>query len=321
MRSSVIRIEQLARERAEQQARRVPWQHLHEACNQYIEWQEFFLWVRSIIESEGGIPSWLAPVLDERCPGFLPTAKELQPKGIRTRPLALRLEDWIEEHAFVVAKDQGWFNAITYYSARDPRYQRAEVCWSECVKQWKRNKPLQYPSFEEWSVMASKCDETAHLLPRERKARSSLKHAHPERLSQAVSRYLDLEALSHWAQLASDHCSELPDEVVAELNHRYPGFLGTCSQDRKRDSGTLPAAFEQLLNWGIEHCFHDAKAEGWFDAVLLQAHNHARAIRTSEYAEHCRELWMSAKGPDPFPPFEQWRHDADCYIESDASAL
>ena len=81
--------------------------------HRYIEWQELFFWVRSIIESEGGIPNWLAPVLDERCPGFLPAAQELAPNGAKARPLALLLEDWIDEHTFAVPKNQGWFDAIT----------------------------------------------------------------------------------------------------------------------------------------------------------------------------------------------------------------
>ena len=319
MRTSVFRVQQLARKRAESQARRIPWQQLHESCNRYIEWQEFFLWIRSIIEVEGGIPNWLAPVLDERCPGFLPAAKELAPKEAKARPLALRLEDWIDEHAFAAAKEQGWFNAITYYSVRDPRYQRAEVCWSSCVKKWKKDKPVRYPSFEEWRAMALQCDGTAHLLARERTLRSSFKLVDPDRLSQAVSCYIDLEALSHWAQLASDHYPELPNEVVVELDHRYPGFLGAGSKGGERESSTALASFEQLMNWGIEHYFQDAKAEGWFDAVLVQAQNHPRAIRTREYVEHCKEC-RGAKGRKPFPSFEQWRQDADSYIEGGAGS-
>ena len=79
------------------------------------------------------IPDWLAEILQERCPGFLETEKALTPKARKARPLALRLEDWIDDHIFGFAKQEGWFSAITYYAIRDPRYQRAEVCWSECV--------------------------------------------------------------------------------------------------------------------------------------------------------------------------------------------
>jgi len=60
-----------ARERADNEARRVPWQKLLEARDHYLDWQEFYLWVRSILEVERRVPAWLREVLDDRCPGFL----------------------------------------------------------------------------------------------------------------------------------------------------------------------------------------------------------------------------------------------------------
>lgn len=131
-----------------------------DARNQYIDWQEFYLWVRSILEAENGIPDWLVEILDTRCPGFLENEKRLTPRASRSRPLPLRLEDWIDDHIFDFAKQEGWFNAITFYAVREPRYQRAEVCRSECVERWKKAKPLRYPSFEEWKDMAAGCDNT-----------------------------------------------------------------------------------------------------------------------------------------------------------------
>ena len=134
-------------------------------------------------KSKRRIPDWLAEILNDRCPGFLQTEKELTPKAAKNRPLPLRLEDWIDEHVFEFAKKEGWFNAITYYAIRDPRYQRAEVCWSECVEKWKKTRPLRYPSFEEWKGLAAECDETARLVASEREARSSSKLVDPDRLS------------------------------------------------------------------------------------------------------------------------------------------
>ena len=43
---------------------------LYEARNQYIDWQEFILWARSILEVEGRVPDWLAETLNNRCPRF-----------------------------------------------------------------------------------------------------------------------------------------------------------------------------------------------------------------------------------------------------------
>ena len=132
MLDSAARLQRAARERAGGEARRIPWQRLYEASNQYIDWQESYLWVRSILEVEDRIPDWLVEILNARCPGFIESERALSPKTVKTRPLHFHLEDWIDDHIFAFAKEEGWFNAITYYAVRDPRYQRAEVCWSEC---------------------------------------------------------------------------------------------------------------------------------------------------------------------------------------------
>ena len=195
MRNSTAQLQRAARERADDEARRIPWQRLLDTQNQYIDWQEFYLWVRSILEVEDRIPDWLIEILNARVPGFIETERALTPKAAKARPLHFRLEDWIDEHIFAFAKQEGSFFAITYYAIRDPRYQRAEVCWSECTEKWKKAKPIQYPSFEEWKALAAQCDETAHLVARERKARASVKLVDPVRLSEAVARYIDYEGL------------------------------------------------------------------------------------------------------------------------------
>ena len=164
MRNTAVQLQRLARERADEQARRIPWRRLLDTRTQYIDWQEFYLWARSILEVEGQIPDWLVDILKERCPGFLERDKTLTAKAVKEKPLALHLEDWIDEHIFGFAKNEGWFNAITYYAVRDQRYQRAEVCWSECVEKWRRAKPIPYPSFEEWKGLMATQEKPAKTL-------------------------------------------------------------------------------------------------------------------------------------------------------------
>jgi hypothetical protein len=309
------RLQSLARERADEEARRIPWQRLLEARDQYIDWQEFCLWVRSILEVEERIPEWLGETLSDRCPGFTESEKETTSTNIQSKPLPFRLEDWIDNQIFGFAKQEGWFNAIAFYAIREPRYQRAEVCWSESVEQWKCTKPSRYPSFDEWKETAAQCDDTARLAPEARKVRASAKRVVPERLAEAVSRYIDWEALAYWARPAMEIAPELPLVVVSELSRRCPGFLA-IHPVQARTSG--PAReWERLMGWVAEHCFQEAKAEGWWDAVLIEAQNHPRAIRTMEFADHCDELW-DAQLPEPYPQFDDWRKAADSYVESPA---
>jgi hypothetical protein len=291
MRNTAVQLQRIARERADKQSRRIPWQRLLDTRTQYIDWQEFYLWARSILEVEEQIPDWLVDILKELCPGFLERDKTLTAKAMKEKPLALRLEDWIDEHIFGFAKNEGWFNAITYYAVRDPRYQRAEVCWSECVEKWRRAKPIPYPSFEEWKGMASQCDDTAHLVPNERRARVASKRVDPERLAAAASQYMDWEALACWARPALECPSQLPAEVRSELGSRCPGFLWLIDVARGQQCRAAAQGWHQLMCWIADHVFENAKAEGWFDAILIQVQNHPRAIRTVEYADHCDQVW------------------------------
>jgi len=268
-RNSAARLQRAARERADDEARRIPWQRLLDVRNQYIDWQDFYRWVRSILEVENRIPDWLVDILDERIPGFLESEKQLTPQAPKNRPMPLRLEDWIDDHVFGFAKQEGWFNAIAFYAIREPRYQRAEVCWSECVERWKKAKPIQYPLFDEWKDAAVHCDDTAHLLPGERKARASAKLVAHDRLATAVSRWIDWEAFAYWARAALESGSGVPKEVVLELECRCPGFLAANSDTRLHDSANESHDWHSLMYWIADHYFQDAKTEGWFDAILI----------------------------------------------------
>jgi hypothetical protein len=313
-RNSVAQLQRLARERADEQARYIPWQRLYDVRTQYIDWQEFYLWVRSILEVEERVPNWLGGILDERCPGFLEREKALTPTSTKEKPFALHLEDWIDEHIFGFAKNEGWFNAITYYAVRDPRYQRAEVCWSGCVARWKKKKPFRYPTLEEWKSMAAHCDDTIRLVPDERRARASSKLVAQDRLAEAVSQYIDWEAFAYWARPALECSSRLPAEVRNELGSRCPGFLGLNDGAHGQQCSASVQGWHQLMCWIADHFFQNAKAEGWFDAILIQVHSHPRAIRTMEYADHGDEVG-GAHPPNPYPSFEDWRRDADAYVE------
>ena len=66
--------------------------------------------------------------------------------------------------------------------------------------------------------------------------------------------------------------------------------------------------------WVGDHLFRDAQQEGWFDAILVRVRSHPRAIRTMEFADHCDDVRESVP-PKPYPLFEEWRRDADSYVD------
>jgi hypothetical protein len=308
------RLQRHANEKAAAEARRVPWQVLFEARNQYLDWQEFYHWARSIIDVEGVIPNWLARKLDEACPGYLAAEEKhllYHPKEATLK--SVRLGEWIDEHIFGFAKQGGWLLAITYYAARETRFQKASACWSKSVEKWQKAKPLQYPSFEEWLREAARCNEMAHLLPAVQKKRSCFKLVSPEALAQAVSSFIDWEALAYWARPALEAGGSFPAEVAHELGSRCPGFLESNVKQQPAN-GWSPNYWQSLMLWVGEHFFQQARDGGWYDAILLSARNHPRAIRVMEYADHCDEIWNSQL-PVPYPSFQEWRRDADRYVD------
>jgi len=55
--TATFKVQQQARDQADEETRRIPWRLLQDARIQYIEWQEFCFWARSVMESEGSLPS------------------------------------------------------------------------------------------------------------------------------------------------------------------------------------------------------------------------------------------------------------------------
>ena len=281
--------------------------------NQYLDWQEFYHWARSIIESENSIPEWLANKLDETCPGFLAEEKERAPTGIKDSGLAaVRLGEWIETHIFGFVERGGWLPAVTFYAVREPRYQRASACWTESVEKWRRTKPQEYPSLDQWCRDAALCDESAYLLPDIRKQLEGFKRVDSARLTEAVSRYIDWEAFAYWARPAMGRESVV-GPVARELDLRCPGFREFNARERTRD-GELQKGWHRLMFWIRDHFFQEAKTEGWYEAIAISVGIHPRAIRTMEYADHCDELWND-NFPASYPSLENWRSDADRYVD------
>ena len=129
--------------------------------------------------------------------------------------------------------------------------------------------------------------------------RSSVKLVPPDRLADAVARYMDYEALAYWARPALEYGPNLPQEVARELTQRCPGYSDTLPKNEASAHQGGAQEWDCLMLWIGDHFFENAKREGWFDAILIQVRNHPRGpwnlriTATRSGATSCRTLSSS----------------------------
>ena len=312
--SPELRVQEMARREASRQSQLVPWERLLQARTDYIEWEIFGFWVRSIVEAEDAIPDWLQNVLDTRCAGFLESERHYRKAHPRrTYFLPTRLSEWIDQHIFVEAHKQGWMQAITFYAVRDFRYHRAWSYWEHCEEEWKRRSPGSYPSFKEWRLAAESWDAKPPRAASGRKAYEACQRVSAERLAEAVTSFMNWEAFAYWTRSALEEDEELPKVVAEELRRRCPEFLDNDKPLRETDPPGKRQSFLRLMRWGEDQFFGEAKNEGWFDAIIYYARRHPRDVRTAEYWGHWADR-LRDPTHGSYPSFKEWRQAADNYV-------
>ncbi|MHB8656220.1 MAG: hypothetical protein ACYDA9_20375 [Terriglobia bacterium] len=314
-----VRLQELARREAARQARRIPWPRLLEARTAFVDWEVFTFWVRSIIETESAAPRWFAKIIEHRCPGFL-TREKLHKKKHPEEgsPLGLRLSEWIRDHIFADARREGWFDAITFYAFRDPRFNRAWTYWEQYKNEWKRSRPLRYPSFEEWAGAAGDCEDRSRTGREMLHATEAARLAGVDVVAETVSRFMDWEAFIHWIRSPIEADVKLPPVIVRKMRRSYSGLWERYKQlrDPNFEGRSL---WGQLTKWGETRFFHEAKAGGWFDVITFEARRHPRSVRTVEYWIDWDKQWSRTR-PASYPSLAAWRKAVDNYVVTDEEA-
>ena len=148
---SELKVQAIARRRANAQLMRVPWLRFRKAYEEYPRWQALALWVQVVIAAGDSVPTWITDDLAKRCPGFVQhEATSHEPKL-----MGLHLLEWVHKHEFASAKEEGWLDALTFYGVRHPRSQSAWAYWEHCEEEWSRRSLSSYPNFEEWLAAAA----------------------------------------------------------------------------------------------------------------------------------------------------------------------
>jgi len=311
-------VSEMARREADRQARRIPWQRLLEARQQYVEWNAFSLWARAVAEAEGCAPAWLVKVLDERCPG-LSGSDRTSEIGDQDPLLYRRVLDWFETNVLVQAKEEGWLRAVTFYAVRDPAFVRDCAYSQHCEVQWKRQRPSAYPPFEEWRRASEQCaDEVLDAFEMAEDKRQIIKISRlvgAERFAAAVAQYMEWEAFTYWLRSLLESDPKFPDTVVKELQGRCPGFL-ECDEELRNTLSPedYTRRWKALLEWGENRFFSGMQQEGWFHEVVYETRAHPRSVRIVDYwVFYWDEHWSSCP-LEVYPSFQEWRCAADDFV-------
>jgi hypothetical protein len=291
---------------------------LEEARENYVAWEAFALWVRTIEDTGGDFPDWLAETVQRRCPGFSEFVVKQKQEHPHSPPFFwYYLERWINDRIFGRAWQNGWMNAVGYYAARDLCSLRNHAYWEYCERQWKGSKPATYPSFREWLKASESCPDQAlddYGMREEKRRLIKLgRRVGPRALRNAVTRYLDWEVFAYWARTAIEAGPPLPVSVEREMNRRCPGFLDADAAAHAAKPEEEPHfRFYHLLDWIGEHDFGEAQKQGWYEVLLYQVELHARHSRVIDYW-HDWESGRTKERSTHNPSLGQWQRAADSY--------
>jgi hypothetical protein len=309
------RVDEAARQIADEEAARIPWPQLLKARRSYVEWQTFLLWARAIEEAERRLPEWLAHVVKKRCPCFEQFLLQQRTKERRwPQPAWFFLERWINQHVFAKPRHESWMNAVGYYAVRDLAALRNDAYWYYCERQWKQSKPAVYPSFQEWRQASEHCsDEVFDHFETTNKLRYVIRlsrRVSPPTLNETVDRYVEWLVFAYWVHTALDREDRLPDSVKRELEWRCPGFLKTAAMPDGSVGTEAEVYFDRLLRWVEEQKFTCPRTEGWWPVLIYQAHLHPRHQRLLDVWNHHRRIRSNHQR---YPSFEQWTAFVDTY--------
>ena len=291
-----LKVQAVARRRANNQLMRVPWTDFRKAYEEYPRWQALVLWVHAVMVTQDVIPSWLVTDLQKRCPGFI--EHEAPPRGPKL--IALHPSEWIHNRQLGYAKRHGWVDALTFYGVRHPQSLSAWAYWEQCEEEWNRRLPSSYPSFEEWLRLAENYNPHRETSVVD--------------LVKVIDRYVEWKIFLCWLEPIARVRIDLPKHIASELERRCPGFLELSSSHSIRGCRKKVRAERHRMAWIEDHFFAEAQKEGWLDTIRQQARVHPRHARIVQYSKRWNKSWSSNPTLE-YPSFAQWCRSAEHYTD------
>ena len=219
--------------------------------------------------------------------------------------LGHRLDEWIRGKLFARTRREEWFEAVLFYSARNPKLRYAYAYWEQCGREWTAKRPRSYPAFDAWLKAALNCS----VFP-----------VSANRLATAVQSYLAWLSLAYWLEPILENNLHLPRRLLTEMRTTGGRFREIANELESESRSCLPTTFH-LIRWIEDRYFAPARTEAWIDPLRHYAHNDPQYVRTSEYARRWREE-QPQKNLRLYPSFAKWCEGARNFVNrSGAEAL
>ena len=290
-----LRVQEFARSKASKQLLQVPYDDFAKASRQYVQWEAFSLWIRVVLQFEDEVPRVVRMALQEHCASFVNGNISItEPAQLR-----LQLDEWINRRKiFARARREEWFEALLFYTVRDPQLKYVCAYWEQCESEWANKRTRRYPEFEAWVQSALHCAQ----FP-----------VNADRLGKAVDRYLDWLSLAYWLEPLLENDCAFPSYLLAELKMQDRRFREFAKQLESGERCALSTRFH-LVNWIENRYFSEAREQTWLESLRRHARNHPRYARISEYARR----WRAQRPQDRarrYPSFVSWSQEAETFVE------
>jgi hypothetical protein len=125
-----------------------------------------------------------------------------------------------------------------------------------------------------------------------------------QQLEHSAAAYAEWHTFLLWTRAISESAGEVPEIVRSELRARCPGFLQWERRERMDDH----SVWKSLDQWVMNHHFAQAKADGWFNALMYYAYKDLRTEQAWSLWERTKTAWRQNR-PARWPSLEEWTAD------------
>jgi len=291
-----LKVEGMARRKANHQLLRVPWSRFCRAYDEYPRWQGLALWGELVAGTGARGQSSVLATINKHCPGFVEGRSRLQ----QSTPLGLQLLEWVHTKKFDYAKRQGWLDALIFYGVRHPFSQGAWAYWDDETKSNPKG-TVSISSFERWWRTALQ--------------RPLCERANCAAVAAAVESYMEWETFTLWLCPLFFSGVGLPRRTLSELKRRCPGLCNVSDLSTLRGTQIQSIKWRQIAKAGDDRVLSQARQEGWLGNLLEQVRSHPWHVRLHAYAARWKHDWTRSPVP-PYPSLRQWKQAAAQYISS-----